>query len=190
VRVGGWLSPYRYVAFVSDRPERIVLDDNPFPNRRLHCTDGPALLYRDGYAVYAVHGVRVSRRVIDRQYGAADITAEANVEVRRVMLELYGESRYLRDSGARLRSEDEYGKLWEAPLGDDEPLVMVEVSNSTPNRPPLSWIERITAKDRALDGERKTYFLRVPPAMTTPRQAIAWTFGIDKPETYHPQIET
>ena len=28
------------------------------------------------------------------------------------------------------------------------------------------------------DGSRKRYFLRVPPAMRTPREAVAWTYGL------------
>ena len=28
------------------------------------------------------------------------------------------------------------------------------------------------------DGSRKRYFLRVPSAMRTPREAVAWTYGL------------
>ena len=50
---------------------------------------------------------------------------------------------------------------------------MVEVVNSTPEP----------------DGSRKTYFLRVPPTITTAREAVAWTFALGAGE-YRPAVET
>lgn len=50
---------------------------------------------------------------------------------------------------------------------------MVEVVNSTPEP----------------DGSLKTYFLRVPPAMETCQQAIAWTFGKEAND-YRTSMET
>ena len=50
---------------------------------------------------------------------------------------------------------------------------MVEVRNSTPES----------------DGSRRTYFLRVPPVMQTPREAVAWTFGLGTVE-YRPEAES
>jgi hypothetical protein len=55
----------------------------------------------------------------------------------------------------------------------EEPLVMVELMNSTPEP----------------EGYHKTYFLRVPPTMTDVREAVAWTFG-KEPDTYFPTIES
>ena len=39
------------------------------------------------------------------------------------------------------------------------------------------------------DGSWKTYWLRVPPTMRTPREAIAWTFGMTK-EEYAPAMQS
>ena len=50
---------------------------------------------------------------------------------------------------------------------------MVEVQNSTPEP----------------DGSIKTYFLRVPPATRTAREAVAWTFGLGAVE-YRPAAES
>ena len=97
------------------------------------------------------------------------IQAEENAEVRRVMLEHFGYDRYLRDSGAAQVHRDECGVLWRVDLPGDEPLVMVEVVNSTPEP----------------DGTSRTYFLRVPPRTPTAREAVAWTFGLDA-EEYSP----
>jgi len=50
---------------------------------------------------------------------------------------------------------------------------MVEVRNSTPEP----------------DGMVKNYWLRVPPNMTTAREAVAWTFCLSERE-YDPLKET
>ena len=36
----------------------------------------------------------------------------------------------------------------------------------------------------------KPYWLRVPPATKSAREAVAWTFGIEKPEHYVLEVET
>jgi hypothetical protein len=89
------------------------------------------------------------------------------------MLEHYGYHRYLADSGAEPLHRDETGTLWRIQLPADEPVVMVEVLNSTPEP----------------DGTSRTYWLRVPPHTATAREGVAWTFGLPA-DQYHPQRET
>jgi hypothetical protein len=89
------------------------------------------------------------------------------------MLEYYGYDRYLADSGARPLHTDATGTLWRIDLDGDEPVVMVEVLNSTPEP----------------DGTRRTYWLRVPPQTRTAREGVAWTFGLH-PDVYAPVRET
>jgi hypothetical protein len=102
-----------------------------------------------------------------------------------VLIERFGEERLVREGSARLVHEDETGRLWSRVVDwdafrgapwrrpTDEPIMMVEVLNSTPEP----------------DGSRKTYFLRVPPTMTTAREAVAWTFGLGTVE-YRPAMES
>jgi hypothetical protein len=89
------------------------------------------------------------------------------------MIEKYGQARYLTDSGAVEISRDDFGVLYRRELADDEALVMVKVVNSTPEP----------------DGSFKDYFLRVPPTMTTAKEAVAWTFGM-KADAYAPLAQT
>ena len=166
----GWIIPHADICFASERHNVLNRDERG----RLHSLTGPACAYPDGFAIYAVHGVRVPERVVTQPIELQWIEAEQNAEVRRVMIDRYGQSRYLRDSGAKLVSEDRRGKLWRKELDGDEPIQMVEVLNSTPEP----------------DGTFKTYFLRVPPDVTTATQAVAWTFGIAKAEDYRPELET
>ncbi|MFH8381277.1 DUF6745 domain-containing protein [Kitasatospora sp. NPDC018058] len=170
-REAGWWWPYQDVALISERPVALHRDEAG----RLDRADGPALEYTDGFALHAWRGMPVPAEFLA---GLGDVTVERirteeNAELRRVLLEHYGYERYLADSGAEPVHRDETGVLWRIVLPDDEPVVMVEVVNSTPEP----------------DGTFRTYWLRVPPSTRTARAGVAWTFGI--PETaYHPQRET
>jgi hypothetical protein len=175
----GWAAPYRNICWVSERHHVLARDEEG----RLHSLAGPACAYPDGFAIYAVHGVRVPRYVIEepRQISVERIDDEANAEIRRVMIERYrhgeevsGTAAFLRDAGAeRLDHDERYGTLWRCEMPHDEPIVMVEVVNSTPEA----------------DGRYKRYWLRVPPDMTTAREAVAWTFNVPGGE-YMPVKET
>jgi hypothetical protein len=98
---------------------------------------------------------------------------EENAEVRRIMIERYGQARYLVDSEAKVIHSDDFGTLYRTEIAHDEPLVMVKVVNSTPES----------------DGSFKDYFLRVPPEMERAKQAVAWTFAKQEAE-YGPCFET
>ncbi len=164
-----WWWPHREFVMVSDRPRVIHRD----ARGRLHCEDGPAIAWGDGFGVYSWHGVRVSREVIEHPDAltAEQIQSEPNVEIRRVMLERFGHARYAQGIGAQVLHRDVDGlgnprTLWSAPRAEDTPLVMVEIVNSTPE----------------LDGTTRTYWLRVPPMVRTCQEAVAWTFGIEAAE--------
>ena len=51
---------------------------------------------------------------------------------------------------------------------------------------PAEWVRYSTPEP---DGSYKWYCLRVPPEVTTAREAIAWTFGVPEQE-YEPDKET
>ena len=132
----------------------------------------------------------------------AQIDAEENAEVRRVMLERFGISRYIVESGSTPQHQDEFGVLYRRELANDEPIVMVRVLNSTPEPDgSLSMEEAMqvfgeTKVKRQLTilgwnkpARFKEYWLRVPPDMQTAHEAVAWTFG-KTPATYQPDLET
>src|SRR6266498_2679357 len=168
----GWWRPRDGIIWCCERPLIQTLDED----RRLHNDTGPAILCRDGWAVWAVHGVRVARRVVEAPgtLTVEQISGEPNVEVRRIMIDRLGADRYLACAGAKLVDDDgEWGKLWHLELSGDEPLVMVEVVNSTPES----------------DGSFKDYFLRVPPTMRSAHEAVAWTFDM-RPGDYRETMAT
>ncbi|MGW0483455.1 DUF6745 domain-containing protein [Nonomuraea sp. NPDC003214] len=168
-RCASWWWPYERVAIVSARPAELHLDELG----RLHAADGPALVWSDGFALHAWHGMPVPAGFTMTDLTPARIREESNAELRRVMLEHFGVDRYLVESGARPEHSDETGVLWRIELPGDEPVAMVEVVNSTPEP----------------DGTRRTYFLRVPPWVRRAREGVAWTFGVSE-ESYRPERET
>ncbi len=159
------------MCFVCDHPISTSLDSNGRP----HCDDGPAIAFRDGWGLYAWHGIPVPKFVIEEpdKINPREIEREHNVEIRRIMIERYGEAKYLIDSGAKKVHSDRFGTLYRKEIEGDEPLVMVKVVNSSPES----------------DGTSKTYFIRVPPGINTAQEAIAWTFGLDAKD-YSPDLET
>ncbi|MFF9323463.1 DUF6745 domain-containing protein [Streptomyces sp. NPDC014776] len=170
-RNAGWWWPLERAAVVCERPVALHRDEAG----RLDHGDGPALAFADGFALYAWRGMPVPAAFLAELAGLTPerIRTEENAELRRVMLEYYGYERYLADSGARPLHTDATGTLWRIDLDGDEPVVMVEVLNSTPEP----------------DGTRRTYWLRVPPQTRTAREGVAWTFGLH-PDVYAPVRET
>ena len=170
-RGAGCWWPHRSGVVLCDRPARLSLDEQG----RLHNEAGSAVEYPDGWRIWAWHGVRVARHVIEEPASltAREVLAMDDVEVRRVMIERMGNGSFLRDARAQRVAEDEIGVLWRLDLPDDEPLVCVEVTDSTPTA----------------DHTFRRHMLRVPPDVRSPREAVAWTFGVDTDE-YRPTAET
>ncbi|WP_222314154.1 DUF6745 domain-containing protein [Streptomyces cavourensis] len=160
-RNAGWWWPYERALVISERPEVLHRDEAG----RLDHGEGPALAYRDGFALYAWRGMPVPAAFLAELASLTPqrIREEENAELRRVMLEYYGYDRYLTESGAEPVHRDETGILWRIALDGDEDVVMVEVVNSTPEP----------------DGTHRTYWLRVPPGTRTAKDGVAWTFGLE-----------
>lgn len=154
---------------MSDKPIELHID----AEWRLHKSDGAAVRYKGRPGIYSWHGMRVPEQIIMEKPTLQTIDCESNVAVRRVLIERYGVQNYLLDSGAEIRHHDDYGTLYITELHNDENIAMVHVTNATaePN------------------GEFRNYFLRVPPTMSTAREAVAWTFGLTS-EEYDPQCES
>jgi hypothetical protein len=154
----GWMLCQDRV-LISERPCVLELDERG----RLHCEQGPAIAYRDGYALYAWHGVVVPERVVREAITVAAIEGESNAEVRRVMLERYGWARYIADCGAQVVDEAPQDHaiaglrgarlLVKELQGEPEPIVYLEMVNSTPEADGTHrrYLERVDPK--AYDGE-------------------------------------
>ncbi len=159
------------IVFICERPLGYLQDEG----RRPHSENAAAIEFTDGMQAYFWHGVLVEPRLIlhPDSITVEEIEGTRNLELRRVLIERYGPSRYLQESGAVEIHSDECGTLYRRELDGDEALVMVKVINSTAEP----------------DGSFREYFLRVPPDTETARQAVAWTFGLEENE-YEPWAQT
>jgi hypothetical protein len=153
----GWVWAYQNICIISERPERVLWDNAPRP--LLHCGDGPAVRFRDGWEVYAWHGLRVEREIIAEPVNPDTVMAQRNVELRRILLERYGLKRFIAERG-RLVHEDWTGRLYELahPEGVAQRIAVVVNGTAGP------------------DGVRKEYALSVPPDVKTCREAVAATY--------------
>lgn len=145
---------------------------------RPHSVDNlPAVEYTNGEKLWYWHGVQVPEHVVTRPESITikEIDEEENSEVRRLMIERYGQVKYLKDCNAKLLHNDHTGELYEKRFayGGTEQIRFVKVKNSTPEP----------------DGTFKNYILRTPPTIGKAIDAVAWTFGMEG-KKYTPQVET
>ena len=194
VKSCGWTWWHTDVLVIGDRPVHINRD----AQGRLHSLTGPSIAYRDGWALHHVHGVAVPEYIVERpqEITCGKIDAERNAEVRRVMLERFGVERYMRESDATVIAEipDTHpiiglrgARLIKREIPDDEPIVTLDVMNSSPEP----------------DGSFRRYMLRIDPqayagkASTDVLAAMASTWRnadgsllFRRPEDYQPTMET
>lgn len=163
--------PLGNVCLACDRPSKLEMDQW----NRLHSINGHAIAFPDKYGVYTWHGNVVESWFITNPelVSLSEIEAEQNTTRRRIMIEVFGEARYLTETGAVVEDESDFGILYRKKLSEDEDLVMVKVINSTIDP----------------DGTWKSYYLRVPPSIRTAKEAVAWTFNMPE-DLYAPVLES
>ena len=151
----------RGTAIVSRRPELVKRHTAGL----LHCTDGPAVRYRDGYSVYAIHGTVIPPEWIEDK---ASLTPEIaltwpNIEQRRVAAELIGWSKIL--DGLQATTIDR----------NPDPEIGTLLQCDLPDSPGEKFL-------KVQCGTGRSFVLPVPPDMITALQANAWTYGLDSTE--------
>lgn len=164
----GWLNMYEDTVVFQDRPEYIKFDDLT----RLHCEDGPAIRYSDGYSVYSWHGTRVPETWINNKGSLSPKIALTweNVEQRRAACEILGWALVLRELNAHVIDCD----------ADAEIGTLVEVQIPEIGKEKFLKVMCATGREFAIP---------VPPEMNTALEANAWTYGLD-PWEYTPEVRT
>jgi hypothetical protein len=167
-RSAGWWWPFESAVILTERPTVLHRDGQA----RLHCPDGPAIAYPDGWSIWFWHGVRVPQDLIEKGWDTATILAERNAEVRRCAIERLGWDTFIRESGlALVASAPDPGnaphelELYDLPeeLADlyDEPARILLAVNGTAEH----------------DGTRHRFGLPVPAHHTDPIGAAASLYG-------------
>ena len=173
-----WWYPREGLVIACDRPAVIQMEEHPARpgTYRLHATDGPAVRWRDGWTLYAWHGVRVPAALIETpsQITRADLLAEPNAEVRRALMERLGHDRFAALLDLVPVHEARWGGQTYTLLRTREPDAVA--------RDHLQFV-RVTCPSTG-----RVYHLCVPPTVRTAREAVAWTFG-RAGDTYAPAVE-
>ncbi len=164
-RSAGWWWPFRGVAVLTERPNTLNRDDQG----RLHCEDGPAILYPDGWGVWAWHGTRIPKKAIEQDgwLTVERIREQENAEVRRALRELYGEARYLSESGFDLLDAD-----FEGTQSGAAPRALIKDSEG----------RRFLVGN---DGSKATYYMDVAEGVQTCREAHENRCGFDESRIVH-----
>lgn len=140
--------------YASRKPKYIKFNDA----NQLHCDDGMACEYADGWGVYSINGVSVDEQIVMRPETQTikQISDEQNEEVKRIRIIRYGWDRFLDEINAVvIDSNDNYIE------GTKEFLIQNDKLES-----------RILAC--VCPSTTKEFFLEVPLEIKTCREAQSW----------------
>jgi hypothetical protein len=161
-------------------PDAAVLTDRPTVIRRdregrLHAENGPALVYADGFRLYAWHGIRMPADVVECAWSVQQIMTEPDAEVRLCAIERMGWDEFVRN--ARLTEVDQCPD----PANPGQRLLLYDVPPTVLYSPVRVLIRANATVER--DGSRDAFGLMVPTDCATALSAAAWTSTSPGPNT-------
>ncbi|MEG4344059.1 leucine-rich repeat domain-containing protein [Microcoleus sp. A003_D6] len=157
----GFIFPFEKICAVCDRPRHLRFDSQ----NRWHAEAEPAIEFADGWNFYYYHGVKLPEeygKVHPNQWQAQWLLTEENAELRRVLIQGIGYDRICQELEAKqIDSWQEYALL-QIDNADVEPICLLKMTC-----PSTGFI----------------HALRVPPNLTSAREAIRWVnWDIDAEE--------
>jgi hypothetical protein len=172
----GWVYPLEDICLICDRPRIIKFD----AEHRLHAEGEPAIQFADGYSFYAYHGHSLPEKygvMHPHQWQSEWLLTESNAGLRRVLIQGIGYARICQELQAiELDNWQEYTLLKiDADIDAYEPPSW---DRKAPPREPI-YLLKMTCPSTG-----HIHALRVPPAMTTAREAIRWVNWDIDPETF------
>lgn len=174
VQANSWWWPMEGIAVLTERPVRLMLDDDG----QLHAEDGPAVAYRDGYCGYYWHGINVPASLIDG-WSAQQIMQERNSEIRRCAVEAvagrHGWQYLVSDAGW-----PQVGKTVDDPGNPGQTLSLYRMEGVYPE--PVNLLLMVNGTVER-DGTRREFGETVPASISDPVAAAAWQIKVS-PEVY------
>lgn len=134
----GWWSPFDRAVIFQHRPCEIHLE-----GREAHNDSGPAIVYPDGYKLWAIHGVTLppdrAEVIVMRPHEQTleEICNEPNIEVKRIRIERFGWDNFLQKMGAKVVDmssnviENTEEALVECQMGSETVRVLIGACPST-----------------------------------------------------------
>ena len=161
----GFIFPFEKICAVCDRPRHLRFDSQ----NRWHAEGKPAIEFADGWNFYYYHGVKLPEtygKVHPNKWQSQWLLSEDNAELRRVLIQGIGYDRIIQElSAQQIDTWQEYALLT-IDNADVEPIYLLKMTC-----PSTGFI----------------HALRVPPDLTSAREAIRWVNGGIDPEEFSVQ---
>ena len=105
-----WIVPHERVCWIAERPDTLCTD----AQGRLHCVDGPALRYRDGWSVHSWKGVQTPAWMIEHPEQIPRLGFPEKIEpiLRNTMIHIMTPERFITTGDPKRSPRDETGVLW------------------------------------------------------------------------------
>jgi hypothetical protein len=175
--LAGWWWSLPEDVVICERPTLVRTErdgpDGP-GSHRLHCTDGPALAWPDGYALHFWHGVRVPSALVSPGWEPRRIHREADPEVRRAAIERMGWPEYIKAARLPLISSSP------DPGNGDRKLELYDLNPPPQQQGGLRITSRVLlmtngSPDR--EGRVRQFAELVPGTLQDAVAAAAWQYG-------------
>jgi len=173
----GWVWFFEGAAIMTDRPMTLRRDEQT----RLHCENGPALEYRDGFSVYAWHGTRLPKEWVENRQtiDPAEILKCENVEQRAAGAAMIGWPRMVAKLKRKIIDGD--------PDGDKGALIELTLPGL---REPGRFLQAICPRNGTIvEGVPRVSDIDGMPIETV-IAAQAWRIGDPQSEYTHPPVRT
>lgn len=164
---GYWL-PFEEIAIACEKPIKIEVN----AQGELHSENGPAMLFADGYALWAINGTTVKQDIVEHPENitVASVFEETNSEVRRIMCERMGWDKFVTEAQLALVSEcpdpgnaPNMLKLYDTPeLIEGQRVRLLICTNGTPKP----------------NGVTPIYGITTPIDISDAVEAASWVTGI------------
>lgn len=155
-----WYLPMEDIIILSPLPSVLKIE-----NGNLSCRNGPALKYGDTFEVYAIEGIVLPKKAImaPETLTLDEVKNEPNQEVRRLLRNIYGDGRYLKDIKAKVIDAD-----YEGAKKGAAPRMLVEDNEGR------RWFI-------GTDGSTtRTYYMEVENTIKTCKEAHSYLCGFDE----------
>lgn len=162
---------FENVAYIIRRPSLVLKD----AQGRLHCENGPAVLFPNGEKLFNWHGARVPERLILNSEDATkeDLLAERNAEVTRAWGEKLGWTRFFQLTESVLIDEE-----------IDERTGLNYALYDIKNRPSSEFARFLKMESPEINDGTKPYYVEpVPPGIKTAMAARKWKVAIKQDGT-------
>jgi hypothetical protein len=173
----GWIFAFENVCYLCSRPTKLSLDSE----HRLHAEAESAIEFSDGYKLYSYHGVTLPEKygqIHPNQWQATWLLEEENAELRRVLIQGIGYAIICSELQAtELDCWKEYTLLRiDADIDGFNPDDF-EGERDAPKKEDI-YLLKMTCPSTG-----HIHALRVPPDMTSAKEAIRWVnWDIDSEE--------